>query len=393
MSETTQQATKPPRIWRPIVLWTAGILLALGIVWPAAQVASSLRQVSAVLDEFGPGCSTAPDKFFDEMCPYYVERLGGAERAAAKLGLYLRMPRRWTEKEYRSYRWVAVTILGYCGRSGVPHLLRELHDQPKLGERTEESALGALGRIGPEAQETIPDLVRMEAHPKDVREEAITGAIAKIGPEAKVLIPLLGEEEARFCAKDHLVAIGLKAVPELIAALKNSNPAVRRMAAYVLADIKPVPAEVVPALLAALDDPDGETRREAGFSLCRIEPSGGDVALALAKALGSRDTRVREYAAHVLGGMGSTAAKAQSALEKALADEDAGVRSAAADALRKIRAAQQTETEQAGAETDLGKALEEVLREMKKPCPDATVVGGSGFGDAPAVKVAPVEQP
>jgi len=89
------------RTWQPMVLWTAGILLALGLAWFVGAVAVPFFQVRAVVREFGgrPSNVAAP----------YVERLGGPERAAARLALFARLPGWATSSRDRYY---AASLLG-----------------------------------------------------------------------------------------------------------------------------------------------------------------------------------------------------------------------------------------------------------------------------------------
>ena len=82
-----------------------------------------------------------------------IDRLGGPERAAAKLDLYLRLPRMFTDRRGR-----AALTLGRCGRPAVPGLIRALSD-PDSNVRF--YAAQGLGRMGPDAAATIPALEKM----------------------------------------------------------------------------------------------------------------------------------------------------------------------------------------------------------------------------------------
>jgi hypothetical protein len=55
MPEVTDQPAKPLRTWRPMVLWTAGILLALGSAWFATAVVRSGRAGAEALKKIRGG--------------------------------------------------------------------------------------------------------------------------------------------------------------------------------------------------------------------------------------------------------------------------------------------------------------------------------------------------
>jgi hypothetical protein len=88
MTEVGDQPATPPRTWRPMVLWSVAILLTLTLAWFVGTVATTFLQVrsaarswsSSDVDESGPA-------------ERYVERLGGPERAEAKLTFFVGLPR------------------------------------------------------------------------------------------------------------------------------------------------------------------------------------------------------------------------------------------------------------------------------------------------------------
>jgi len=102
-------AAKPLRTWRPMALWTAGLLLVLGFIWFATAVMAPVWQVRAVLQHY-------PGETGSELCPIDhaqvvsdLERLGGARTAVGKIRLYLQMPRAIADKKQ-----VAVLMLPSC---------------------------------------------------------------------------------------------------------------------------------------------------------------------------------------------------------------------------------------------------------------------------------------
>jgi hypothetical protein len=50
VTEPADQPAKPLRTWRPMILWTAAILLALGLAWFVAAVR---REAERALKEMG----------------------------------------------------------------------------------------------------------------------------------------------------------------------------------------------------------------------------------------------------------------------------------------------------------------------------------------------------
>jgi HEAT repeat protein len=156
-----------------------------------------------------------------------------------------------------------------------------------------------------------------------------------------------------------------KLVPDLVAALKDREPAVRRVAADGLAKLGLRAVKTVPALCVALNDSHCGVRSAAAYALGDIGPAasaaavpalqralvptcGHDAAIlalgqlglaavpALARALGSRYGKVRQSAARALAHHGSGALPAVPALTKALTDSNPEVVQEAARALEAI---------------------------------------------------------
>lgn len=90
------------------------------------------------------------------------------------------------------------------------------------------------------------------------------------------------EQEA---AADALGRIGQPAVPQLIAALRSSDPEHRLQATQVLARMGSDAKEAVPDLIRLLDDPDERIRKAATRTLGRIGPSASEAVPALMERL------------------------------------------------------------------------------------------------------------
>jgi len=95
-------------------------------------------------------------------------------------------------------------------------------------------------------------------------------------------------------------------------------------------------APAVPELTAALADSDAEVRQAAAWSFSQIGPKGATATAKLAELLSDPNPRVRSLAAVALGAIGAEAATAVAALTRALNDPVDYVRAPAADALGSI---------------------------------------------------------
>jgi hypothetical protein len=130
------------------------------------------------------------------------------------------------------------------------------------------------------------------------------------------------------------------AVPALLAATGDMNPAVRYNSIEALGKIGPGAAAAVPALLQLMTNPDARMRWRAAKSLGGIGPTVAAASIPLlATALGDADREVRLWSATSLGQMGPSAAGQAPVLINALGDVDPGVRYASARALGMIASA------------------------------------------------------
>ena len=86
-------------------------------------------------------------------------------------------------------------------------------------------------------------------------------------------------------ARDALGRIGAAAVPALITALRDPDPAVRLKAVEVLGRMGDDAAAAVPDLIKLLDDPDPEVRKAAARTIGRIGPAAKAAVPALMQKL------------------------------------------------------------------------------------------------------------
>ncbi len=144
--------------------------------------------------------------------------------------------------------------------------------------------------------------------------------------------PSPGEEAAMA-----LAAMGASAIDPLIGALRDTNPSVRRNAAWAIGEIRGGHSVdrsgALDPMVLALSDSDGSVRRAAAFSLGEIREAR--TATNLISALSDEDTGAREMAAWALGEM--KASIALGPLEVALKDQDEQVRRKARWALAEIQ--------------------------------------------------------
>ena len=159
-----------------MALWSAGILLALGLAWFIGTVVVPVWQTHVVLSRLAPQCD-------GQSARWAVERLGGSERAVHRLALYMRLPPRLTK-----FRPFAALLLGYCDSTAVPALVRCLDDSEG---NVRVGATWGLGLLGPQAREAVPGLTAsLRDNNESVRVHA-AWALGAIGPDAKGAVTVL----------------------------------------------------------------------------------------------------------------------------------------------------------------------------------------------------------
>jgi len=136
VTEPAEQPAKPLRTWRPMALWSAAILAALGLTWFVGAVVVPMVLTHRALERGG-----ADNEINGEAV---IAELGGPERAARRLTGYLRLPDRLASR-----RAVAAYELGLCERRAVPALLGCLSD-PNPDVR-------AMAAVGLELAEATPE--------------------------------------------------------------------------------------------------------------------------------------------------------------------------------------------------------------------------------------------
>jgi len=234
-----------------------------------------------------------------------------------------------------------------------------------------QRAAHALGRLGPDAAEALPALLSA-ARAAD-GDPVFAEALAQIGPAAlPALLTALKESDAENSAwiLRTLRGFGAPAVPVLVEALQQPNPATRASAAAALgamgrdasAAIRPLfslattgdaatqaavlraltalraePAQLKPTLREAMKSPAPELRKAAAAGLASLGETASIGVDGLLEMLGAPEPASRSAAVQALGQMGPKAAPAVPALLAQL--DDLTLQMAVMDTLGQIGAA------------------------------------------------------
>jgi HEAT repeat protein len=154
-------------------------------------------------------------------------------------------------------------------------------------------------------------------------------SLGLLGPDAETAIPALskslrsGDAHAQWDAAGALGGIGKSAMPDLIAALGDRDPNVRRAGAYGLGEAGSHATEAAPALLVALEDPSAEVQVAAVATWSKW---GADLFPWITNAMASPDPATRKRAAKVLPVIRPDRALAVPSLIGMLRDEEAACR-------------------------------------------------------------------
>lgn len=325
----TDPPTKPSRTWLPMTLWTAGILLALGLAWFVGAVVLPVWRVRKILEE-----EPDPGKV--------VERLGGAGPAIRALRLYAKLPDRVAPSGDG-----AVFSLGWCGPEAMPALVAAL-GSPRTQIAGSAAHALADGPFFEERTMALPSLIEIMKRRSDPGQFHAARAIGNMGPRAKAAVPALSgalanpEGGVAAATAVALGAIGPDAapsVPALRKALHHSSQNVRRRAVIALGAIGPGAKEALPDVLELLAGPDQVLRADAVLAVAGITREGDMVKRAYAVIAGrgsAPDSLYLYEMAEEMKGLGDGAAALAPLMEKLLADKDGDVRAYASRILRRI---------------------------------------------------------
>jgi HEAT repeat protein len=178
-------------------------------------------------------------------------------------------------------------------------------------------ALRALGRLGPDAVDSVPALLKVfHERQEEIDSADVTEAFGRIGKGAlPALTRALHDKETR---SRHLAAawthLGKEAVDVLIPALLDEDEEVRKLAADSMGSMGPNAKAAGSALAGALKDLDFQVRAAAARALPHVGADPAKAVPALAAALLDPKPAVREAAANALFSYGADAAPAEEAL-------------------------------------------------------------------------------
>ena len=161
--------SKPPRTWRPMALWTAGILVVLGLTWSMAAVAVPLWQVHAVVKEV-ENARGGPVTLTNRM-------LNEPRQAARKIRLYLRVVRPANSSKNAAYM-----LLLTCNARCIPAALDGLADENPNIRLASVHALDGL-KLGAQADDVVRALQAMTRDSDEQVRAAAAKALKKIRDE------------------------------------------------------------------------------------------------------------------------------------------------------------------------------------------------------------------
>jgi HEAT repeat protein len=145
------------------------------------------------------------------------------------------------------------------------------------------------------------------------------------------------EGDGAEAAREELLQAGAEAVPVLAGLVARADaPQARLVALELVARIGPGAEEAVPALIEALEDDDPALRGFVATTLGRIGEGARPALLALDQHLHDRDAGVRVMSALAIWGIAGDARTAKDLLLRALRSENARLRSLAASAFSEL---------------------------------------------------------
>ncbi len=241
----------------------------------------------------------------------------------------------------RSYACVALVRMGPRAAAAVPDLI-EIGRNPGESNDLRETAILALGQIGPPASPAFPMLQKVlrETLCPQLRQEVFSALAALDTPEAvAALIDMLehGDQQERLAILDGFSAQGAKAKSAAAALLAfAARHPDSGLCDWVFLTVTAFGPETAVELAAYLQADQLEIRRRAAFALSRLGSDTAAAVPALSEALRDEAEIVRFWAAKALGNIGPEARQATGPLLSVLGDADPNVRWQATTAIAKI---------------------------------------------------------
>jgi HEAT repeat protein len=223
---------------------------------------------------------------------------------------------------------------------------------PRLRMAQRVEAAKTIGKMGPRATAAVAELTaqldRLRGAELEPLQEAVIGALGEIGSPARTSLPALAraadrtvdvEQSAKRSTGLILAASDTQDIDALARQLSSRDASMRLRAAKALGLLGPAARFAVPDLVAALADTDPDVRRASIVALRLIQPDvrPSDVVIrAIAVDLADPDPLARATAIRALVRLGVSASITVPQIEALLTDPDPDVRRAAADALLRL---------------------------------------------------------
>lgn len=236
---------------------------------------------------------------------------------------------------------VVLRRIGRNAKDAIPALLKALHDN---SEDVRRQAAFALGTMEGDAVVAVPELGAMLNSKLYVAAAVALGQIGR--PSVSVLSEAasrqflgseLTEPDRTFVRWEALKALGKIATPEtlpvLALALRDSESSTRMLAAKALAQNG---AEAVPAIVEALRDQEGYVRSAACHAVGFLGRHAVTSVTVMIETMKDKESLVRRDAAEAIGKIGPEANAAAAVLIEALNDSYKPVRLQAAQALVQV---------------------------------------------------------
>lgn len=212
------------------------------------------------------------------------EVMGGSLQGLISLGpdAVPELTKALADKDLQVAAAAALGQIGMDATSAIPAIIAQLPGEDPGYRREAHFALAAMG---PAAAAAVPELIKSLADDDlEVRYSA-SYALGKLGPAAKSALPALkanvksDDEFLRLASIWSMLSIapnepGLAemALPQLIDALDDERPLIRREAATALGELGPRGKQAIPALKKSVSvEPDPDVKAAAEEALKRIE--------------------------------------------------------------------------------------------------------------------------
>lgn len=402
------------------------VVVALGAIRPGPKIAVPLfvklmqdsdpgvriRVMHAVADAKGAAVPALVEALANKDAAYWscvILRDIGPDAAGAVPALVAKLkdPR----PEIRREATLALAAIGSPAASAkIVPLLKDEHCRVPA-----TYALGALGRIPPDAESIIRANIDSDdkllsttslwalarVHPKDMKlkraaitqlvarlkdqdpfvRAAAARALAALPPSPEITVPIFekaladADETTTSYMLDALAGLGAQAVPRLIAALRHE--AMRPQVAFMLGQIGPQAAPATEALSKLVNDEDPNVGIEAAHALAKIGPGAKAAVPALIDALTQSEGKPTHAAAYALGRIGPDAAAAEPVLLELIKGSDNSLSLLGAWALVQIRgpsadtAAKVLPELMAGLESELPKSRQAAAETLGRLGPNA----------------------